>query len=73
MAIVYYKWPQKIPVFPFQGPPKFISNCDFWFKKKPSGNPGTNSTAESDQFLLRVPGSVVWTRVGVDQPVKPEN
>jgi hypothetical protein len=28
-AVIYFKWPNNIPTFPFQGPPKFTQNGSF--------------------------------------------
>jgi hypothetical protein len=35
---------------PFKGPPKFTQIWDFWFEKKPSGNPAVESTLFRDRM-----------------------
>jgi hypothetical protein len=40
MVAKYSKWSQNIPTFIIPRPSKINQNCDFWYKNKPSGNPG---------------------------------
>jgi hypothetical protein len=39
MAVKYSKWSLKISPFSNLRPSKINPNWDFWFEKKPSGNP----------------------------------
>jgi hypothetical protein len=39
---------KNIPTSSIAGPSKVYTNCDFWFEKKPSGNPD-----QAGQVLIR--------------------
>jgi hypothetical protein len=40
MPVKYSKWPLNTSTLSNLGPSKIYPNWDFWFEKKPSGNPG---------------------------------
>jgi hypothetical protein len=40
LYVKYSIWPLNISTFSNLGPSKIYPNWDFWFEKKPSGNPG---------------------------------
>jgi hypothetical protein len=46
MSVKYSKWPLNISTFSNLRPSKIYPNWDFWFEKKPSGNPGVPSTTQ---------------------------
>jgi hypothetical protein len=43
MSVKYSKWPYKISTFSNVGQSEIYPNWDFWFEKKPSGNPDVGS------------------------------
>jgi hypothetical protein len=44
MSVKYSKWPYYISTFSNLWPSKIYPNWDFWFGKKPSGNPEQDSS-----------------------------
>jgi hypothetical protein len=67
MAIKCTKWPYYIQngqimyqPFSIRRPLKFYPSLDFWFEKKPSGNPGGNMARALNVFAYRLPSSQTW-------------
>jgi hypothetical protein len=57
MYAKYSKWPENKTTFSNLGPSKIYPNWDFWFEKKPSGNPSTKRSSDKPKrcfvFLRR--------------------
>jgi hypothetical protein len=46
-----FKTVKEYQCFPFQGPPKFYPNWEFWFENMPSGNPGWSDGSLSQHYF----------------------
>jgi hypothetical protein len=59
ISVTNSKWPQNISSFSRLRPSKFSPNLEFWFEKRPSGNPGE----EGCQHFTWFTNLSFWSRV----------